>query len=257
MKAKSDNRRALPKFLIIIFISGIVGGVLGFLTGLFGFSGASETAAYLANGFLREASFYGIPACAVVLLGTGWLLYFQARSRFNAWDGEDETVAEDVDWTLSWCLLWSAVNQVLDFFLFGAGCVYYKEDRSMRMLWIVGFFLITMAVNIVLQQKVVDLEKRMNPEKQGSVYDMKFQKKWMDSCDEAEQRQIGQACYIAYRVTGNVCIWLWMALMLLAFVYDTGILPMFMVTLIWGVMQVSYVLATMKLEHRSRDARAE
>ncbi len=89
----------------------------------------------------------------------------------------------------------------------------------------------------------------MNPEKRGSVYDMKFQKKWMDSCDEAERRQIGQACYAAYRVTGNLCIGLWLALMILGFVYDIGILPLFSVMLIWGVMQVSYVLASMKLEH--------
>ncbi len=250
MKTKSENRRALPKFLIILFISGIVGGVLGFVTSFFGFFAAPE-AALAINRFLKEASFYGIPASAVVLLGAGWLLYFRAKSRFNAWDGEDEAAAEGVERTLDWCLLWSAVYQVLDLFLFGAGCIYYKDDQqSMRMLWVVGFFLLTMAVNIVLQQKVVDLTKRMNPEKRGSVYDMKFQKKWMDSCDEAEQRQIGQACYTAYRVTGNLCIGLWLALMLLAYVYDIGILPLFSVMLIWGVMQVSYVLASMKLERR-------
>lgn len=248
MKAKSENRRALPKFLIIIVISGFVGAVMGFLTSFFGFSGASEVAALAVNGFLKEASFYGIPFCAVALLGSGWLLYFRAKSRYNAWDGEDETVVEGIEDTLNWSLLWSAVNQVLDFFLFGAGNVYYKDDRSMRILWIVGFFLVAMAVNIVLQQKVVDLTKRMNPEKRGSVYDMKFHKKWMDSCDEAEQRRIGQASYAAYRVTGNVCVGLWLVLMLLVFVYDIGVLPLFSVMLIWGVMQVTYVLVSMKLE---------
>jgi len=248
MKTKSDNRRALPKFLIVIFISGIIGGILGFLTGLFGFSGASEAAAAVVNGFLKEASFYGIPAFAVVLVGSGWLLYRQAKARFAAWDGEDEAVVEGVEETLNWCMLWSAVHQVLDFFLFSAGVVYYKDDRTMRMLWIVGFFLAAIAANIVLQQKIVDLEKRINPEKRGSVYDLKFQKKWMDSCDEAERRQIGQACYAAYRVTGNVCIGFWLVLVILSFVYDIGVLPLFSVMLIWGVMQVAYVLAGMKLE---------
>lgn len=256
MKTKSENRRALPKFLIIIVISGFVGAVMGFLTSYFGFSGASEMAALAVNGFLREASFYGIPACAVILLGAGWMLYFRAKSRYNAWDGEDETVVEGVEDTLNWSLLWSAVYQVLGFFLFGAGIVYYNDDRSTRILWIVGFFLVAMAVNIVLQQKIVDLEKRMNPEKRGSVYDTKFQKKWMDSCDEAEQRQIGQACYAAYRVTGNVCIGLWLALTLLAYVYDIGILPMFSVMLIWGVMQVTYVLVSIKIE-RGRTPKKE
>ena len=40
---------------------------------------------------------------------------------------------------------------------------------------------------------------------------MKFQKTWMDSCDEAERAQIGQACYRAYMVGTKVCIFLWVA----------------------------------------------
>ena len=39
------------------------------------------------------------------------------------------------------------------------------------------------------------LTRRINPEKQGSVYDTKFFEKWVDSCDESEQRQMGQAAF--------------------------------------------------------------
>ena len=74
-------------------------------------------------------------------------------------------------------------------------------------------------------EDIVDLERRINPEKRGSVYDMKFQKTWMDSCDEAERAQIGQACYRAYMVGTKVCIFLWVALLILNFVFDFGLLP--------------------------------
>ena len=101
-----------------------------------------------------------------------------------------------------------------------------------------------------LQQKVVDLERRLNPEKRGSVYDMKFQKTWMDSCDEAERAQIGQACYRAYMVGTKVCTFLWVALLILNFVFDFGMLPIAAVLVVWGVMQTVCALECIRLSKR-------
>ena len=54
------------------------------------------------------------------------------------------------------------------------------RDRYMIALivFIAGNFL-----RMKLQQMTVDFQKIMNPEKQGSVYDLRFQKKWEESCD--------------------------------------------------------------------------
>ena len=87
----------------------------------------------------------------------------------------------------------------------------------------------------------------MNPEKQGSIYDSKFHKKWVDSCDENEQRQMGQAAYKAFRAVNITCVILWGVLILLAFIFDIGILPFFLVTLIFGVGQTVYVLECIRL----------
>jgi hypothetical protein len=92
----------------------------------------------------------------------------------------------------------------------------------------------------------------MNPEKQGSVYDMKFHKKWLDSCDEAEQRQIGQAAYHAFRVTRMACLVLWLVLMLLDLPFGFGPLPALAVLLLWGVMQISYALECIRLSRKGR-----
>lgn len=46
----------------------------------------------------------------------------------------------------------------------------------------VAAFLGIMAESILIQQKCVDTIKKMNPEKTASVYDVRFRKKWMDSC---------------------------------------------------------------------------
>ena len=115
--------------------------------------------------------------------------------------------------------------------------------------FIVEFFA-GVGVATVLQQKVVDLTKKINPEKRGSVYDMKFQKKWLDSCDESEQRQIGQACYKAYQAVTKVSLWLWVALMVLHFAFDTGLLPAVPVLIIFGVLQITYTLETIRLSRK-------
>lgn len=61
-----------------------------------------------------------------------------------------------------------------------------EKHLNMYVLAIVTF-LIILAEGIIIQQKAVDINKIMYPEKTASVYDLKFQKKWVDSCDEAEK----------------------------------------------------------------------
>ena len=213
---RRDNRRALPKYLLTILLFGLLGGVLGFFTGVAGAAGVAETVRQALDRVLAVCAPWGIVGSAVVLLGAGWYLYAAAKRRFAAWDGEDE----------------DAMDAAPDLIL----------------------FLASVAVLVVLQQKIVDLERRINPEKRGSVYDMKFQKTWMDSCDEAERAQIGQACYRAYMVGTKVCIFLWVALLILNFVFDFGLLPIAAVLAVWGAMQTVYALECIRLSKRTGDA---
>ena len=206
---RRDNRRALPKYLLTILLFGLLGGVLGFFTGVAGAAGVAETVRQALDRVLAVCAPWGIVGSAVVLLGAGWYLYAAAKRRFAAWDGEDEDAMDAAEQQLSWALLLTGLVIILDFFFFAASIIYGRFLPDLIL------FLASVAVLVVLQQKIVDLERRINPEKRGSVYDMKFQKTWMDSCDEAERAQIGQACYRAYMVGTKVCIFLWVALLIL------------------------------------------
>ena len=79
---------------------------------------------------------------------------------------------------------------------------------------------------------------------------MKVQKTWMDSWDEGERAQIGRACYTAYMVGTKTCIFLWVALLILNFVFDFGLLPIAAVLVVWGVMQTAYALECIRLSKR-------
>ena len=153
-------------------------------------------------------------------------------------------MSQSVETLLSWTLLLSAVQLLLSLFFMTAIGTYQPEEGALAMI---GVFVLSCGCVIFAQQKVVDLERRMNPEKHGSVYDTKFQKKWLDSCDESERRQIGEAGYRAYIVTTRVCLGAWMVLTVLGMVFEIGMLPVSVLLLVWGVMQVTYTLECIRL----------
>ena len=250
-KEKSENRKALPKFTLSLLGSLLVGGAVGFAVGLtraFGLD--TEALARGLNGLLEAATPWGIPVTSVLTLGSCFFLYRSAARKFAVWDGgdEDET-SESIDTALSWVLLLSAVQLLLNLFFLSAFCIYWM-DRDIRALALVGVFLLSCGFVIFAQQKAVDLTRRMNPEKRGSVYDAKFQKKWLDSCDESERRQIGEASRRAYMVTTRLCLGLWLALVILSMLFDMSLLPVFVLLLVWGTMQVTYTLECIRLGKR-------
>ena len=160
-------------------------------------------------------------------------------------------MSASVDILLSWILLLSAVQLLVNFFFMTAVGTYQPEEGALAM---VGVFVLSCGCVIFAQQKVVDLERRMNPEKRGSVYDAKFQKKWLDSCDESERRQIGEASRRAYMVTTRACMGLWMVLTILGMVFKLGMLPVSVLLLVWGTMQVTYALECIRLSGKGAAA---
>lgn len=242
---KSENRKALPKFALTMLLSLLGGGVLGFIIGcsrVFGLE-AARLAQWL-DDVIRTITPWGIPVTTAITMGAGFLLYRSAAKKYTAWDGGDvDAVSESIELLLSWVLLLSAVQLLINLFFMAALAACIEEAH----LWVVVLFLASCGLVIFAQQKTVDLEKRMNPEKHGSVYDTKFQKKWLESCDESERQQIGQACYRAYMVTGRVCMGLWLVLVILSMVFKMSVLPVFVLLLVWGTMQVTYTLECIRL----------
>ena len=244
---KRDNRKALPKYLLILFVAAIFGGILGFAAGWVGHDNLSEVIATAVADGLTAAAPWALLGTSVVSLALILWLYRAAKALFTGWDGEDEAVMDRADEKLNWALLLTAAQMVLDMFFFAVA----QSAHNMTALWSVLFFLVSIFLLVFAQQKIVDLTRRMNPEKQGSVYDTKFKKKWFESCDEAEQKQIGQAAYKAFNVVSTACPILWLALLVLSYAFNFELLmPTFIVCFIWLLMQVSYCLECIRLGKR-------
>ena len=149
-------------------------------------------------------------------------------------------------------LLCSSLAMILDFLFLGMGVLY--TDGAIVAIITVAEMLVSVALVVLAQQKTVDLTRRMNPEKQVSAYDRKFQKKWYELCDEAERAQIGQASYRAFRAVNVFCPFLWLALLLLSYVFPIGLLPMVSVLAVWAVLEVTYILECMRLSGKREKA---
>lgn len=244
---KKDNRRALPKYLLTLLLAGVGGGILGFAAAWLGHDSFSAVIVDTVIRGVTAAAPWAMLGTTMISLGIILWLYRGAKGLFEAWDGEEEAVMDRAEEKLSWSLLVTSVQMVLDMFFFPAGTI----DQELSALWSVLFFVVSMLVLVLAQQKIVDLTRKMNPEKQGSVYDPKFQKKWFESCDEAEQKQIGQAAYKAFRAVTGACGLLWMVLILLSYALQINILlPIFLVCALWMVLSVSYTLECIRLGKR-------
>ncbi|MCD8006140.1 MAG: DUF3169 family protein [Oscillospiraceae bacterium] len=227
---KKENKKALPLFIAVIAISAVVGFVLGLASV---FVEHSDKIGELGVLFGKYVAPCLMVALAVVVPLLSVPKYRSAKKILQGWDGEDEEVYEKADSKLSTVIYTTSVALIISYFLLTASYSVGSDNVSIfTAVAIIGFAAI-MVEAILLQQRAVDAVKSTNPEKKGSVYDMRFQKKWLESCDEAEKAMIGQCAYKAYQTTNTVCAVLAVILALSAIIFSTGFLPSLAVCIIW------------------------
>lgn len=242
---KKANRRALPRFLLVMVISFAVGGALGFFSEKLDAGALSGGMAVMGEQFGMHVAPWLLLGVAVILPAVSVPLYRRTRRLLSGWDGEDESLADAVDEKLSIIIWLTSAALIVSFFLIAAQyssgtAVFEGEGSATPFLIGVTAFLAILIESVLIQQKCVDASKQINPEKTASVYDMRFQKKWMDSCDEAERMLVGKCAYKAYSATNTVCVALAVVLAICALTFEIGFLPSLAVCMIWLVNQSVY-----------------
>ncbi len=251
---KQENKKAMPKFILIVVLSLVFGGVLGLalvFLNLENFGDALDAAALFFTNHVAPWLIIALPAAQLAVCLP---IYFSAKKQLSAWDGEDEAVSGEAEAKLSVCIWITGLCTILAFFLLAAMFAGFVNNAGTeRMMPAPLFFgglaafLADLFVPMVLQQKLVDLTKQLNPEKHGSVYDTKFQKKWYESCDEAERLLIGQCAFKAYRAMVTVCMALWVVFALGGMFFSWGFLPALAVCIVWAAGQSAYAWSCLKL----------
>lgn len=242
---RKANRKAFPKFMLIMVICLLVGGITGFCAAKYGLN-------TLAGSMKSAGAFFGtyiapwlILMSAIVVPVVCVSIYQGAKKLLSSWDGEDEEISDAIDKKLSIIIWVTSAALILSYFLIAAsysgGFETFENENGLVLIFVgIISFLAIMMETVIIQQKCVDAAKKTNPEKTVSVYDTKFQKKWIDSCDEAERLMIGKCAFKAFAATNTVCSVLSIMLAVCALTFGTGFLPSLVVCVIWIVNQSVY-----------------
>lgn len=257
LENRREDKKAFKKFILLLLLCSFAGGVVGFFSA--GTMGKQGAAVELFLPVLRAVGLYGNFIVSTALVIGISVLMRQSRRSFSGWDGEDEDVIARVEMRLGYGMAASSVNMVVCYFIFGAG-VYVldfpdlgPDTSKVRIAATLLGLIYAMAVTIWFQKELVNLMKEINPEKNGSVYDTGFQKKWLESCDESERLQIYKACYQSHKMVTYTCLGLWVICVIGIMLWDFGMLPMTMVIVIWLVSGVSYEAECIRMSKHPAD----
>lgn len=243
---RSENRKALPKFLLTLVIAAVIGGCIGMLIGQFDEQTIMKTFAKFAYAFGYHVAPWFMIIDALMIFILCFPQYRQAQALYASWDQEDEEVINRAESKVNTILLSTQIGIILSIVLLA--CLYayrLKFDNILTIVAIIAFFIILFET-VLFQQKAVDLSKIGASEKTVSVYDLNFQKKWMDESDEAEKILIGKCAYKAFLSTNLTCIILLIASTILCLLTSVGLLPTLFIAIIMLVNLSTYSLEARK-----------
>ena len=253
------KNKALVKFIVMMVICLLVGMVGGFLAAFLG----DNTSPAALGDLAAIVGFYGAPILSLlaflVVLGIAVPHFNKAKQSAEIWDGDDEEVIDDAENKLNIALIasntgFSLGSVLLSVFICAMlsvadkGAVPRNAVTRASVIVGIGVYVVNLIFSVVFQQKILNLIKKISPEKQANVYDSKFESKWMDSCDEAEKVIIYKSGYKAYSNTVKVINVLWVCSVFGAVLFKIdGWVPI-VIGIIWMTLIVSYQMEAYRLE---------
>ncbi|GFO84389.1 MULTISPECIES: DUF3169 family protein [Anaerostipes] len=244
---RRENRKALKKFTLVIVAAGIVGGFAGFFgTAL---SEQIKASSEIWTEITGNILFYLFPIVFLVLHIASFGIYSKYKKIKDMWDGEDEDSANQIEEKISYAIWAEYIATALGFLYFALmlGGEVFDSFGLWKGISVFLIFVINVVLVTIMQQKCVDLEKEMNPEKEGSVYDTKFSEKWLESCDEAEKMMIYRSAWASYRVMGTAYVVAWIVTFLANEFFDTGLFACCIVVLLWIIQTSVYCYKSIQI----------
>ena len=230
------------KFVLMILASMVVGGVLGFVVIWFGMDGlTADMVEKLENSLALGVPVVQVLAILVCSL-TAASYMKRARRRAAALDAGDEDQAEPALRAADTAINLLEMQQMLVMFLLPLSLT----QVGLSLLASSVLVVVSMPLVILGQGRIVDFIRRINPEKRGDVRDLKFNKEWYNSCDEAERLRIGQASYAAFQAGSRASLLVWVAALVLNALLPIGPLPVLAATVPWAVSQFAYLAVCLR-----------
>lgn len=248
MKPKSEkkNRWVYVKFAIIIIVAGLFGAACNMITGA-----NFENFSNLGTSLSRRLYGVGVPLLAGGLIPAiaATALYLSAKKPMARADEDDEAY-EQANRRL--CLSMILTTLGFPWFMLTMGLAFSPAMQEEN-LGLTGFGLVLMILQLIwymaLQALVIRATKRLFPEKRGNVFDTKFQKDWYASCDEAEQKTIGDCSYFTFRIMNIIYPIIMLILFMVGSTWSINALWFVLLGGLWLVQTLTYQIRCYWLQH--------
>jgi hypothetical protein len=253
-KNNKSNQKILIIFIIILAASMVGGYAFGRLMAR---AEKTVTLVNLAHD-VKEIIVGATPAVFIILSILGIISSLASFMRCHIMykklqnDKENDDLWDALEDKLNQPMIISSAVFLVILCLYLCCLVIGCRDEYQQALFIaINLLFVATDVTVLLIQKlIIDIEKKLNPEKQGNVLDVNFQKVWMDSCDEAQKMIVYKAGYKAFQSTNVVCLILILVAFICSFTFKTDLAGLIFVCIILFVNNMSYMLRAAKLEKR-------
>lgn len=246
-RIKQEDKKSFGKFIVMLIICLVIGFIGGFCSGYLSDpdTGLVQLLEKAGEKILEIAPYvylaYGVIMAVIISVRV-----LKDKKIARKWDGEDEDYIEEAERKLSIDLSIVEMANIISMLL-GAISVYQFIDRGLvHAVVALGTMLIYSFFSIVMEGTLVNLEKELNPEKRGSVFGTDFQKKWMESCDEAEILESGKAAIKAFQVMQFVAIAMVVIFTVWGMSEPIGLYAVAGIVVVWGSSALTYFIQCCK-----------
>ncbi|MDY5986166.1 MAG: DUF3169 family protein [Lachnoclostridium sp.] len=245
MKAKKVN--SYIKLILFMALGGVFGGLMAF-----GLNIIDVSLRNIMDNSYRLAHDNGpviLGLILTVVLITAVICYRKGENIIKMCAESPDDENQDIldmhyDYWCSVGLTVSNVGLIISMVIFG--CV--STDPTSSFIVNLVLFLVNAIVASSYQIAAVKQSKRKDPSKFDDAMDLKFQKKWIDTCDEAEKEIIYQSSYKTFNLVKSIFPAGIVIALLFHLYWGNGMLAMVLLAVIYLIMQITYTVNVLKLQ---------
>lgn len=245
---KKKNMNTYIKYILILLVSLIVGGCIGILISFFN-TDSIGCGAWGIVKWLRSLMFPLLTVIGLVSVLYGEVVLKKNRElgtrHHSAGDEESDSIEYEIEKAGAWGMVGNTVFSVLSILVLSTGysMEYIESLDGTGNKWLLASFFVFIVESFYMgfwQIRFIKGIQKIYPEKTADPASGKFQKQWLESCDEAEKEVIYQASYKTYLMGMRLIPMLAFVSLFTHLVWNTGVMAVAVLGIIWIVMTVTY-----------------
>lgn len=244
------------KFIITLILCGFIGGLFGALI-----SNSHLSILKIAEMFQSTIIMHIFPiAITGTILLTLTIIYFYltAKSASNKLKIDDpkesdELFYEKTERASDFGLTFSSILLIFAFVFFGTGLnLLFMEKNQAFVFPLIALLLVATVISTAGTVLFVNLEKKINPEKRGNIFDGNFHKDWLKTSDEAEKFILYKASYQSFKIMQIIYVIVMLILLFAGIATPIGAFPFIIIGVLWGLHTTLCCTFSMKLAKKTK-----